>query len=155
MEFLDVQWITWNHAMSRKLSPADFFEEWGTIFHHIFTSQVWNAHKCGYCASSDRTFQCAVAFQPSLGKVFEPNLLHNLGLSSAAFYADAIRRVNLLTLAFALHFPAFERLRSTRSLLLFLHSIWYAPFMPLCLKTIYRCWRPFVDHVYGGEANAE
>ena len=33
-----------------------------------------------------------------------------------AFYADAVRRVNLLTLAFALYFPAFERLRSTRSL---------------------------------------
>ena len=35
---------------------------------------------------------------------------------SEAFYADAVRRVNLLTLAFALYFPAFERLRSTRSL---------------------------------------
>ena len=35
---------------------------------------------------------------------------------SEAFYADAVRRVNLLTLAFALSFPAFERLRSTRSL---------------------------------------
>ena len=35
---------------------------------------------------------------------------------SEAFYADAVRRVNLLTLAFALCFPAFERLRSTRSL---------------------------------------
>ena len=28
---------------------------------------------------------------------------------SEAFYADAVRRVNLLTLAFALYFPAFER----------------------------------------------
>ena len=35
---------------------------------------------------------------------------------SEAFYADAVRRVNLLTLAFALYFPTFERLRSTRSL---------------------------------------
>ena len=35
---------------------------------------------------------------------------------SEAFYADAVRRVNLLTLTFALYFPAFERLRSTRSL---------------------------------------
>ena len=35
---------------------------------------------------------------------------------SEAFNADAVRRVNLLTLAFALYFPAFERLRSTRSL---------------------------------------
>ena len=30
-------------------------------------------------------------------------------LLSEAFYADAVRRVNLLTLAFALYFPAFER----------------------------------------------
>ena len=37
------------------------------------------------------------------------------GLSEAS-YADAVRRVDLLTLAFALCFPAFERLRSTRSL---------------------------------------
>ena len=37
---------------------------------------------------------------------------------SEAFYADAVRHVNLLTLAFALYFPAFERLRSTRSLAL-------------------------------------
>ena len=35
---------------------------------------------------------------------------------SEAFYADAVRRVNLLTLAFALYFPTLERLRSTRSL---------------------------------------
>ena len=35
---------------------------------------------------------------------------------SEALYADAVRRVNLLTLAFALYFPAFERLRSTLSL---------------------------------------
>ena len=35
---------------------------------------------------------------------------------SEAFYADAVRRINLLTLAFALYFPAFERLRSPRSL---------------------------------------
>ena len=38
------------------------------------------------------------------------------GELSEAFYADAVRRVNHLTLAFALYFPAFERLRSTRSL---------------------------------------
>ena len=35
---------------------------------------------------------------------------------SAPFYADAIRRVDRLTLAFALHFPAFEHLGSTRLL---------------------------------------
>ena len=35
---------------------------------------------------------------------------------SEAFYTDAVRRVNLLTLTFALYFPAFERLRSTLSL---------------------------------------
>ena len=35
---------------------------------------------------------------------------------SEAFYADAVRRINPLTLAFALYFPAFERWRSTRSL---------------------------------------
>ena len=35
---------------------------------------------------------------------------------SEAFYADTVRRVNLLTLAFALYFPAFERLRSTHPL---------------------------------------
>ena len=46
---------------------------------------------------------------------FFEGLKGNLGLSEA-FYADAMRRVNLLTLAFALYFPAFERLRSTRSL---------------------------------------
>ena len=46
---------------------------------------------------------------------------------SEAFYADAVRRVNLLTLAFALYFPAFERLRATRSLALFLTQ----PFLPL------------------------
>ena len=40
-----------------------------------------------------------------------------------AFYADAIRHVNRFTLAFALHFPAFERLRSMRSLASFLRSV--------------------------------
>ena len=41
---------------------------------------------------------------------------------------DAVRRVNLLTLAFALHFPAFERLRSTHSLASFSRSDFFWPF---------------------------
>ena len=32
---------------------------------------------------------------------------------SEAFYADAVRRVNPVTLTFALYFQTFERLRST------------------------------------------
>ena len=55
-------------------------------------------------------------------------------LLSAAFYADAARHVNRLTLAFALHFPAFERSRSTRSLASFLRSVFlrasYASLLP-------------------------
>ena len=47
---------------------------------------------------------------------------------SKAFYADAVRRVNLLTLAFALYCPAFERWRSTRSLALFLTQPFFGPF---------------------------
>ena len=48
-----------------------------------------------------------------------------------AFDAGAVRRVNLLMLAFAPHFPAFERLRSTRLLASFLRNVCYAPFTPL------------------------
>ena len=44
---------------------------------------------------------------------------------SAAFYVYAVRRINQLTLAFALHFPAFECLRSTRLLASFLCKFWY------------------------------
>ena len=47
---------------------------------------------------------------------------------SEAFYADTVRRVNLLTLAFALYFPAFERWRSTRSLAQFLTQPFFGPF---------------------------
>ena len=48
---------------------------------------------------------------------------------SAAFYAHAVRRANRLTLAFARHFPAFERLRSTRSLASFVRNVYeYALF---------------------------
>ena len=45
---------------------------------------------------------------------------------SAAFYADTIRRINRLTLAFAQHFQAFERLHSTRSPASFLRNVVYA-----------------------------
>ena len=60
-------------------------------------------------------------FLPALFPALSPSLLEiKLGflspVLSEAFYTDAVRPVNLLTLACALYFPAFERLRSTRSL---------------------------------------
>ena len=63
-------------------------------------------------------------------------------LGSAAFYADAVRHVNRFTLAFALHFPALEGLRSTRSLASFLCNVFYTLFTPL------------LYHNYAGGANA-
>ena len=61
---------------------------------------------------------------------------------SAALYADAVHRVNLLTLAFALHSPAFERLRSTCALASFSRNVFYAFFTPLFYYS------------YAGDANA-
>ena len=55
---------------------------------------------------------------------------------SAAFYAYVICRTKWLTLAFALHFPAFEHLRPTRSPTSFLYSALCALFAPPCLIPI-------------------
>ena len=61
-----------------------------------FFSWVFLFPSCFSCWAFPRFFDC-------FGEV-----RNILGISEA-FYADAVRRVNLLTLAFALHFPAFER----------------------------------------------
>ena len=57
------------------------------------------------------------------------------------FYAYAIRCVNRLTLAFALHFPAFERLRSVRSLASSLCNVVYARFS--CRYVLKHFWPKF------------
>ena len=72
---------------------------------------------------------------------------------SAAFYAYAIRRVNWLMLAFTLHFPACELLRSTRSIAPFVHKVLYALFTSPCL-TATLCYYTYYYHTYSGDADA-
>ena len=48
---------------------------------------------------------------------------------SAAFYTDAIRRVNRVMLVFALHFPAFKQLRSASASVIF-YAMFFTLFNP-------------------------
>ena len=85
----------------------------------------------------------------SLGR----RLISTILVISAVFEAYTVHRVNRLMQIFALIlFPAFERLRSTRSLASFLRKLWYALF-----TSPYMSYSNFVllhYYTYAGDADA-
>ena len=68
--------------------------------------------------------------------------IYKINLTSAAFYADAVSRAKWLTLAFALHFPAFERLSGWK---------WLRQFYGRLEKCIFSAGKPVsIKFVLGG-----